>query len=169
MPNNVQTNRSTKARTFCISAACLCLTVPYTTIEFHTKANTHNPVGQGVKAHHAGHDGRAQVFQHNIIGVLIPWHHLEKRSTNVQSQCTSLVSSVIYGVEWISPEGLDLSFSAVLQILLAQMNWLNFFLHIQQQKEILILESEPQAVFVRAEDLHRLAISEYLLRGNILK
>lgn len=48
------------------------LTVPKTTIELHPKANAHNPVGQGVEAHHAGHYGRAQVLQHNIIGVLIP-------------------------------------------------------------------------------------------------
>lgn len=47
------------------------LTVPYTTVELDPKAHTHNPVSQWVEAHHTGHNGRAQVFEHNIICVLI--------------------------------------------------------------------------------------------------
>lgn len=85
------------AGTFCISvvSSCLChhkhtetLTIPYTTIELHPKANAHNPISQRVEAHHAGHNRRAQVFQNDVIGVLITRHHLGKRSTNIQTQTT---------------------------------------------------------------------------------
>lgn len=48
------------------------LTVPHAAVELHPKAHTHHPVSQGVEADHAGHNGRAQVFQHDIIGILIP-------------------------------------------------------------------------------------------------
>lgn len=83
MPPNVKneylSRLITKAQAFCTSvylwvslASTQTLTVPYTSIELHPKADTHNPVSEGVEAHHAGHNGRAQVFQHNVIGVLIP-------------------------------------------------------------------------------------------------
>lgn len=49
----------------------LILTIPHTTIELHPEANTHHPVSQGVKPNHAGDNWGAEVFQHNIIGVLI--------------------------------------------------------------------------------------------------
>lgn len=55
------------------------LTVPQTAIQLHPEAHAHDPVSQRVEAHHARHNRRPQVFQHNVIGVLIPRHHLTER------------------------------------------------------------------------------------------
>ncbi|TNN81654.1 hypothetical protein EYF80_008100 [Liparis tanakae] len=51
-----------------------------TAVELHPETDAHDPVGQRVEAHHAGHDGGAQVLQHHIIGVLVPRHRLGARA-----------------------------------------------------------------------------------------
>lgn len=69
------------------------LTVPKAAIELHPKTNAHNPVGEGVESHHASHNGRSEVFQDNIIGVLITRHHLGESSSNIQSHSMLFASA----------------------------------------------------------------------------
>lgn len=68
---NQQLSKNKSIKLFLLASAPV-LTVPYTAIELHAKAHAHNAVSQRVETHHAGHNGRTQVFQHYVIGVLVP-------------------------------------------------------------------------------------------------
>lgn len=60
-------------------------TEPFTAIQLHPHADVHGVIRNRHEAHKASDDGRLQVLEHNVVGVPVPFDHLQVRQTPVRT------------------------------------------------------------------------------------
>lgn len=63
-----------------------CFTEPFTAVQFHPHADVHGVIRDGHEAHEASDDGRLQVLEHNVVGVPVPFDHLQARQTPMKEK-----------------------------------------------------------------------------------
>lgn len=61
-------------------------TEPFAAVQLHPHADVHGVIRDGHEAHEASDDGRLQVLEHNVVGVPVPFDHLQVRQTPMKEK-----------------------------------------------------------------------------------
>lgn len=70
------------------SVTSACFTEPFAAVQLHPHADVHGVIRDGHEAHEASDDGRLQVLEHNVVGVPVPFDHLQVRQTPMKEKPT---------------------------------------------------------------------------------
>lgn len=80
------------------------VTEPFTAVQLHPHADVHGVICDGHEAHEASDDGRLQVLEHNVVGVPVPFDHLQARQTPMKEKPSVSPLRPTMGCK-IGPEG----------------------------------------------------------------
>lgn len=69
-----------------ISVISPCFTEPFAAVQLHSHADVHGVICDGHEADEASDDGWLQVLQHNVVGVPVPFDHLQVRETELKER-----------------------------------------------------------------------------------
>lgn len=69
-----------------VSVTSLCFTEPFAAVQLHPHADVHGVIRDGHEADEASDDGWLQVLQHNVIGVPVPFDHLQVRERQLKER-----------------------------------------------------------------------------------
>lgn len=63
-----------------------CVTEPFAAVQLHPHAHVHGVIRDGHEAHEASDDGRLQVLEHDVVGVPVPFDHLQVRGSPIRQE-----------------------------------------------------------------------------------